>query len=107
MLCKQLALDLREHLGTPFEIGARIVSTLTDALVSVAVPRTRFLDEAVFGAQVEHVAAAADSFSEEDIELASLERRGELVLDDLHAHAVSDRLLTHFDRTDTPDFEPL
>ena len=48
-----------------------------------------------------------DALAELDVELGLAERRGDLVLDDLHAHAVADRLGAVLERLDAPDVQAL
>ena len=48
-----------------------------------------------------------DALAELDVELRLAERRGDLVLDDLHADAVADRLRAVLERLDAADVQPL
>src|SRR5439155_21818702 len=58
-------------------------------------------------AQVQQAAGGRDAFAELDVELRLAEGGGDLVLDDLHAHAVADRLGAVLERLDAPDVESL
>ena len=52
-----------------------------------------------------HRAFPGDPRAVDDVELGLLERRRDLVLDDLHAHAVADRLDTFLERLDPADVQ--
>ena len=63
---------------------------------------TTFLLEA----DLEHRALPGDAVAVDDVELGLLERRRDLVLHHLHAHAVADRLDAFLQRLDAADVEP-
>ena len=84
----------------------RIVLALTDAVAAVAVPRARLLDDIELRAQIEDLALAGDAFAIKDVEARLLERRRNLVLDDLDFGLGADHFLALLDRSDAPDVEP-
>ncbi len=107
MLGEEFVLDLGEHLHVLFQEITGVVATLAESLAVVAVPSPGLVDDVRLDGEVEHVTAAADALTEEDIELADLERRGHLVLDDLDPRAVADGLVADLDRADAADIEAL
>src|SRR5918995_800259 len=101
-----LALNFgEEHRIVPQEeLG--VFAALTDALVAVGVPGSRFLDDAGFGCEVDQQRGVADAFIEHDIELGLPERWRCLVLDDFDPHMVADYGFPLLERPDSPDIEP-
>ena len=57
--------------------------------------------------EVDQAARGGDALAELDVELGLAEGGGDLVLDDLHAHAVADRLGAVLERLDAPDVQAL
>src|SRR5205085_5919061 len=87
------------------EERAGVFLALADALTVAAVPRTRFLDELRIDAHVDQLALARDAFAVEDFGNDLLERRRQLVLDDLDAGLVADDLFALLDRADATDVQ--
>src|SRR5215217_4859137 len=85
--------------------GCRVLPSLPEALVSVAEVRARFLHELLLEADLEDRPLPRDAVAVDDVELRLLERRGDLVLHDLDADAVADRLDALLERLDAPDVE--
>src|SRR5690606_30620136 len=63
------------------------------------------VDQACLDTQVDDLALAGNACTVHDVELYLLERRGDLVLDDLDAGLVADDLVALLDRTDAADVE--
>src|SRR5665213_1133193 len=82
-----------------------IVLALANALALVAVPGAGLVDNALLAAQVDDLALAGDADAVHDFELGLAERRGDLVLDHLHAGHVADHFFAILDRTDAPDVQ--
>src|SRR5690606_10670379 len=76
-----------------------------DALFAVAVPGAGLLDQLGFHAHVDQFAFAADAFAIQDLGDDLLERRRQLVLDDLDLGLVADDLVALLDRADTTDVQ--
>ena len=102
-----LGLDLLGDLRMLGQIGLGIVAALAEPLVAVGEERARLRDNVVLDRQVEDAARGRDALAELDVELRLAERRRDLVLDDLHAHAVADRLGALLERLDAPDVQSL
>ena len=83
-----------------------VFPTLADTLVAIGVPGTGLLDDVGLGGQVHQERGVADAFVEHDVELGLAERRGDLVLDDLHPDVVADDCLSLLDRSDAADVQP-
>src|SRR6478735_7308149 len=91
-LLLDLLLDLVGEVGVVLEEVASVLLALAELVAVVGVPGTGLADEAVLDAHVDEAALTRDAVAVEDVELGLLERRGDLVLDDLDAGAVADRL---------------
>src|SRR5215208_3512986 len=102
-----LGLALLGDLLVLVEVRRGVVAALAEPLVAVGEERARLGDDAVLEPEVEDAAGAGDPLAELDIELRLLERGRDLVLDDLHADAVADRLGAFLKRLDPADVEPL
>src|SRR5690606_38981349 len=103
-LRQELRADLRLDLGGDRGILdqelARVLLALADAVAVVAVPGTRLLDDVLAHAEIDDLALARDALAVQDLELARLERRRDLVLHDLHAGLAADDLVALLDRAD-------
>ena len=71
----------------------------------VAEPGARLLDQAGLDAEVEDLADLGDALAVHDVELDLLERRRDLVLDDLHAGGVADDVVAVLDLAGAADVE--
>src|SRR3954467_13559520 len=87
-----LALDLLGDLDVLVEERLGVVAALAEALVAVGEERAGLRDDVVLDAEVDQAAGGRDALAELDVELGLAERRRDLVLDDLDADAVADRL---------------
>src|SRR5215471_18309967 len=85
---------------------ARVLLALPDPVALVAEPGARLLDDVLLHAEVDDLAFARDADAVEDLEFRGLERRRDLVLDDLDACLAADDLFALLDRADTADVEP-
>src|SRR5581483_4447890 len=101
----QLVFDLLRGGRVVLEVLARVVLALADAFAAVAVPGAGLLDDLVVAAHVDELALARDAFAVQDFGDDLLERRRELVLDDLDARLVADDFLALLDRTDAADVQ--
>jgi len=78
-----LVFDFEREFGALAQEFACVVLALADALAAVAVPGAALFDHVAGRAEVEDLAFARRAFAVEDVELGRLERRRDLVLDDL------------------------
>src|SRR5205823_4030275 len=85
--------------------GGRVLAALAEPLVLEAEVGARLLDDLPLERGVEHRPLPGDPGAVDDVELGLLERGRDLVLDDLHAHAVADRLDALLQRLDPADVE--
>ena len=85
----------------------RVVPALAEARLSVGEERARLGDDVVVDAEVEQAALVRDALAVLDVELGQLERRRDLVLDDLDADPVADRLGALLEGLDPAQVEPL
>src|SRR5919198_3659712 len=102
-----LALDLLGDLDVLGEERLGVVAPLAESLVAVGEERTGLRHDVVLDAEVDEAAGSRDALAELDVELGLAERRRDLVLDDLHAHAVADRLGALLERLDATDVQAL
>src|SRR4051812_7853027 len=87
------------------EERGRVLPTLAEPLVVEAEVRARLLHDLAVETRLEHRALPGDALAVDDVELGLLERRRDLVLNDLHAHAVAVRLDALLQRFDAADVE--
>ncbi len=84
----------------------RVLPALAEPFVAEAEVRARLRDDLALDARVEHRALPGEARAVDDVELGLLERRRDLVLHDLDAHAVAERLRAFLQRLDAADVEP-
>src|SRR5580658_5564821 len=101
-----LLLDLARDFRVLLQEYADIVLALPDTLTLVAVPGAGLVDDALLAAQFDDLALAGDAHAVHDLEFGRAERRGDLVLDHLHAGHVADHFLAILDGTDATDVQP-
>ena len=101
----QLLGDLDHDLRVVGEEALGVLPALAELLALVGEPRPGLLDDAHVDGEVEHRTLAADALAVHDVELGLAERRGDLVLDDLHPGARPDDLATVLDALDPADVE--
>src|ERR1700722_5418648 len=100
-----LVFDLAGHFLVALEERPNVVLTLPDAIALIGVPRPGLVDDAVRAGEVDDLTFAGDALSVHDLELSLAERRGALVLHDLHARHVAGHFLPLFDGADATDIE--
>src|SRR2546429_9099866 len=83
----------------------RVLRSLAEPFVAEAEVRPRLRHDLALEPGVEHGSLPRDARAVDDVELGLLERRRDLVLHHLHAHAVADRLDALFQRLDAADVE--
>ena len=83
----------------------RVLTSLAEPLVAEREVRARLRDDLPLETDVEDGALPRDAVPVDHVELRLLERRRDLVLHDLHADAVADRLRPLLERLDAPDVE--
>src|SRR4051794_5996053 len=105
-LREDLPLDLVRDVRVVEQEVAGLLLALAELVAVVGVPGARLLDDPVLDAEVDEAALTRDADAVEDVELGLLERRGHLVLHDLHPGAVADRLRAVLQRLDAADVEP-
>src|SRR5207249_4377744 len=81
------------------------LAALAEALLVEAEEGAALLDDPELDAHVEQPAVLGDALVVEDVELGDLERRRDLVLDDLHFDARADDLRALLDAVDPADVE--
>src|SRR5205814_1113451 len=85
-----LAFDLLGDLYVLVEERLGVVAALAEALVSVGEERPGLCHDVVLDPEVDQAPRRRDPPAELDVELGLAERRGDLVLHDLHADPVAD-----------------
>src|SRR5262249_21830562 len=103
----ELRLDLRRELGVLGQVLLGVVAALAEAQLAVGEERARLLDDVVVEREVEQASLLRDSGPVLDVELGLLERRRDLVLDDLDPDPVADRLRPLLQGLDPADVETL
>ena len=94
-----------DDVGVPLEELLGGLASLAEARLAEREPGARLGDDVHRDADVEQPALARDALAVHDVELGHAERRRHLVLDDLDADPVADRLRADLDRLDAPDVE--
>src|SRR5207244_12924765 len=102
-----LLLELLGDARVLAQVALDVVAPLAESLVAVGEERARLLDDVVLQREVEDAALGRDAEAVLDVELGLAERRRDLVLHDLAAHPVADRLDALLQRLDAADVEPL
>src|SRR5690348_4946892 len=92
-LLPYLSFDRRRDLGVLAQKVARVLAALADPLAVERVPGARLLDDALLRRDVDELAFLRDAGPVEDVELGLAERRGDLVLHDLHLGPAPDHLV--------------
>src|SRR5688572_13501967 len=92
--------DLLHEVGVLREEARRVLAPLPEALVPEAEVRARLLDDLLLQRDVEHGALPRDPAAVDDVELRLLEGWCDLVLHDLDANAVAERLRAVLQRLD-------
>src|SRR4029077_3034168 len=105
--CVDLLLDLLRHRRVRVEVGLGVPAPLAETVVAVGEERAGLGDDVVLQPEVDQAARGGDALAELDVELGLAEGGRDLVLDDLHAHAVADRLRAVLERLDPPDVQTL
>src|SRR5262245_44242741 len=82
-----------------------VLAALAQTLAAISKPRARFFDDPLVHGEVDEIARARDALAVHDVELGFPERRGDLVLHDLHARAAADDGVTVLDARDAADVE--
>src|SRR5664279_4493842 len=77
-------LDLMGDIRVLAQEGPHVLLALTQLLTVVRVPGASLANEALLPPDVDQRSLAGDALAIDDVELGLLERRGHLVLDDLH-----------------------
>src|SRR5919201_6815976 len=98
-------LDLGGDVRVGLEEGLGVLAALADALAVIGEPGARLFDHARLDPEIDQLAALRHALAVHDVELDLLERRRELVLDDLDASLVADDLIALLDRADPADVE--
>src|ERR1700760_1579124 len=105
-LLLDLLLDLDGQVGVLLQEVARVLLALAELIALVGVPGPGLADDALLHAEVDEAALAADADAVKDVELGHLERWAHLVLDDLDAGPVADRVGAVLERLDAPHVQP-
>ena len=87
------------------EIDLGVLAALADADRVIAEPGAGLLDDAGLDAEVEDFADLGHAFAVHDVEFDLLERRRDLVLDDLHAGRIADDIVAILDLAGAADVE--
>src|SRR5579875_5350 len=105
-LLLDLLLDLVGQVGVVPEEVPRVLLALTELVALIGVPGAGLPHDPLFHAEVDKPAFPAYPDAVEDVELRHLEGRADLVLHDLHAGPVTDRLGAVLERLDPPHVQP-
>ena len=100
-----LQLDLFGQARVVAEEVADVLLALTQLIAVVGEPGSGLAHNAVVDAHIDEAALAGDAVTVEDVEFGLLERRGDLVLHDLRAGPVADRVLTFLEGLDAADVD--
>ncbi|MPM55051.1 hypothetical protein SDC9_101836 [bioreactor metagenome] len=84
---------------------AGVLLALAELVTVVREPGAGLADQPRLDAHVDQRPLTADALAVDDVELGLLERRGHLVLDDLHPGTVADHPGAVLQRLDPPDVE--
>ena len=95
----------RRRRGFALQEGLGVLAALAEALAVVGEPGAGLFDDAGLDAEIDQFADLGNALAIHDVELDLLERRRDLVLDDLDAGLVADDLLAILDRADAADVE--
>src|ERR1700752_4841255 len=95
--------DLGGDVGILLEEALGVLAALADALAVEREPGARLLHHAGLDAEIDQFAGLRHALAVHDVELDHLERRRELVLDDLDPGLVADDLGAGLDRADAAD----
>ena len=87
------------------QIFARVVFTLADTFLAIAVPGARLVDNLVFDSKLDDLAFARNAFAIENVEVGLLERRRHLVLHNLGARFRTDDLFALLDSASAADVD--
>src|SRR5205814_5941417 len=98
-------LDFLGDVGVRLEKRLGVLAALADALAVVGKPGAGFFDDPGLDPEIEDLAGLRDALAVHDVELDLLERRGELVLDDLDPGLVADDLVAFLDHADAANVE--
>src|SRR5581483_5847482 len=85
-------LDLVGEVGVVAQEVADVLLALAELIGVVGVPGAGLADQPLLDADVDERTLPADALAVDDVELGLLERRGHLVLHNLRAGPVADRL---------------
>src|SRR4051812_31985005 len=102
-LAADFGLELLGHVLVRAQEFLRLLAALAKAGLAVPEPRAGLADDVRRYADVQQAALAADALAVHDVELRYAERRGDLVLHDLHADARPDGVRAALDRLDAPN----
>ncbi len=105
LLAADQALDLGHHFGMILEERLGVLAALADAHRIMAEPTAGLLDNACLDAEIENLADLRNALAIHDVEFDLLERRRDLVLDDLHARGVADDIVAVLDLAGAADVE--
>src|SRR4029078_12009910 len=100
-----LLLDIRQKRRVVLEVHLSILTALTDPLRTIAVPRSRLVDDTRFRRNVQHQRGMTDTFGIHNIEFGVLERRGTLILYNLHPDMRADHVLLLLDSGNSTDVQ--
>ena len=90
MVEQKLLLDTLHQVWVLLQVGAGIVPALTDTFTVHGKPCAALLNDVQVGGEIDDLPRTANAMTVQDIELYFTEGRGKLVLDHLHARAVTD-----------------
>src|SRR6185503_16392088 len=104
-LAADAAVDLRGHRRVLLEEVLRSLATLAEPGLAEVEPGAGLADHVHRDADVEQAAFLGHALAVHDVELGDAERRRDLVLHDLDADPIADRVLAALDRLDAADIE--
>src|SRR4051794_578961 len=104
-LFADLLVDRLEDLGVVLQVLLDVLAPLAEPLAVVGEPGAALLDDPLLDGEIQQVAGFRDALAIHHVELRLAERRGDLVLDDLHARAAADHDVAVLDAGDAADVD--
>src|SRR5215212_10868435 len=101
-----LFFDFRQKRRVVLQVHLGVLAPLTDALRTIAVPRSRLVDDTRFRRNVQHQRRMTDTLGIHNIELCLLERRGNLILYNFYPYVRANHVLLLLDRSNSTDIKP-
>ena len=89
-----------------FQIDLGILSSLSDLISLISVPRTTLVNDTHIRCQIQHISHIGNTFPKHDIEFCFLKRRCDLILHHFDSGPVSDHFTTLLQGFNPSDIHP-